>query len=315
MMGKSEDLFIEVLDVVKDYPVPNINPFKPNSSFRALKGINLQIPRGSISCVLGANGAGKTTLIKILADLIIPDSGSIIGPSPNGIYSAGLVTPNDRAFYWRLTGRQNLNFFASLYNIADISGRVKEVLEDVGLREGADRPFRHYSAGMKQKMNIARALLPNPDLYLLDEPTNHLDPLAKEELWDFITTILIKKKGATVILCTHDLEETAILSDYIALLHEGTILAQGNPQLLKQQVQNESHYCLKYIHMPEKWRLENNPLLISEMKGEAILHIEEDKLSPLLNNFLKTGGTIKEVTKKEPLLMDVMKHFIGNDNE
>jgi len=309
MESKEYGYFLQIKGIDKQYPVPHINPFKPSERLSALKGVNLNIPEGSVSCILGPNGAGKTTLIKILAGLILPDSGDIHWKYTG--YRVGLVTPNDRSFYWRLTGRQNLEFFASLYNIKDYKSQIEQVLTEVDLLSSADRPYRQYSAGMKQKMNIARALLSNPSLYLLDEPANHLDPLAKEEFWLFINRVLLKKEGATVILCTHDLEEAATLADHIALLHDGRILAQGDQSMLKYMVQRESRYQISYKTIPQKWREQNQSLIYSEDKGEIVIRIDETDLSPLIESFLKQGGLIKEVLKKEPLLMDVMKHFIG----
>jgi len=312
-MAKELQNFLQIKGIFKEYPIPHLNPFKPSMRLSALKNVNLNIPKGSVTCVLGPNGAGKTTLIKILSGLILPNAGEIFW-DPESVRKVGLVTPNDRSFYWRLTGRQNLEFFAALYNIKKKSSRIQQVLEEVGLVDDADRPFRQYSAGMKQKLNIARALLSNPSLYLLDEPANHLDPLAKENFWTFIDQILLKKEGATVILCTHDLEEASILADYIALLHDGTILAQGDPSFLKQMVQKESFFKLVYSFMPLQWKRDNQSLIHSEEENELVLQIEENVLSQLIEDFLQSGGKLKEIITKEPLLMDVMKHFIGADN-
>jgi ABC-2 type transport system ATP-binding protein len=168
---------------------------------------------------------------------------------------------------------------------------------------------------MKQKLNIARALLSNPSLYLLDEPATHLDPLAREDFWEFIETILLKKEGATVLLCTHDLEEAATLADYIALLHEGRIVAQGDPAMLRRLVQEESYYQLSYVSLPQKWKREVQSLIHSEEEGQVILQVEESELSSLVESFLQSGGLIREIKKKEPLLMDIMKHFIGGHHE
>ncbi len=320
MSAKGKDLYLQIQGISKEYPIPRLNPFKPSKRLKALKKVDLDIPKESVTCILGPNGAGKTTLIKILAGLILPNSGNLLwGESielrNNKIPSVGLVTPNDRSFYWRLTGRQNLDFFASLYNIKNSSARVQQVLDEVGLKQNADRPYRQYSAGMKQKLNIARALLSNPSLYLLDEPATHLDPIAKEEFWDFVNRVLLKKEGATVILCTHDLEEAATLAHHIALLNDGGILAQGDPEFLKQMVQQESYYSLSYINLPTKWEKQNQSIIHSQKEGEIVVRIEERDLSSMLEGFLSLGGEIKEVRKKEPLLMDVMRHFIGAHNE
>lgn len=316
MNAKSKELYLKIEAITKEYPIPRLNPFKPSKRHIALKSVDLNIPKASVSCILGPNGAGKTTLIKILAGLILPNSGILKWElNSNHTPFVGLVTPNDRSFYWRLTGRQNLDFFASLYNIKNPSTRVDEVLNEVGLAESADKPYRQYSAGMKQKLNIARALLSKPSLYLLDEPATHLDPIAKEEFWHFVNSVLIEKEEATVILCTHDLEEAATLADHIALLYDGEILAQGDPGFLKKMVQQESYYSLYYNNLPREWEKLNQSIIHIHKDDEIVVHVEEQDLSSLLNDFLSSGGEIKEVRKKEPLLMDVMRHFIGVHNE
>lgn len=313
MIPKESGDFLQIHDVEKSYSIPNINPLNPSKKTRALNGVNLNIPKGRVTCILGPNGAGKTTLIKILAGLILPDSGEIQWNTFT--QTVGLVTPNDRSFYWRLTGRQNLEFFAALYNIKHKSTRVREVLDEVKLQSEADKPYRQYSAGMKQKLNIGRALLSKPSLYLLDEPATHLDPIAKENFWIFIDRLLLQKEGATIILCTHDLEEAKILADHIALLHKGKILAQGEPDFLKQLVQNESYYLMRFASLPSDWRMEFQHLFTYEEENSIILKLKENRLSSTLKSFLEYGGIIKEVLKKEPLLMDIFKHYIGDEND
>jgi ABC-2 type transport system ATP-binding protein len=109
MMAKEQDFFLQIEGIHKEYPVPHINPFKKSEKLQALSDVHLKIPRGSVSSILGPNGAGKTTLIKILAGLIIQDSGELIW-NETSAHKVGLVTPNERSFYWRLTGRQNIPY-------------------------------------------------------------------------------------------------------------------------------------------------------------------------------------------------------------
>lgn len=314
MITESGNFYMQIKGVSKEYPVPHINPLKKSERFSALKAVDLSVPRGSVSCILGPNGAGKTTLIKILAGLILPDDGEILISGEDRKKNVGLVTPNERAFYWRLTGRQNLEFFASLYNIKKSRKIIDSILFETGLEKDGDKPFRQYSAGMKQKLNIARALLSDPALYLLDEPANHLDPLAREQFRKFVKEILLEKRKATVILCTHDLEEAAELADSIALLNEGKILAQGDPQLLKERVSRESAFILTCRYAPENW-IALYPGIITPL-GENQLRIkaEEEEMNEMMADFFANGGSLSELIKEEPRLMDILKHFIGDKN-
>ncbi|MBB6479620.1 ABC transporter ATP-binding protein [Spirochaeta isovalerica] len=314
MAAKEHTSFIRIKGIEKEYPVPNLNPFRKGERQKALKGLDLTIPRGSVCCVLGPNGAGKTTLIKILAGLILPDKGSIEIPEKD-FRGVGLVTPNDRSFYWRLTGRQNLDFFASLYGISDRDETINSVLKEVNLYEDADKPFRQYSAGMKQKLNIARALLSDPDLYLLDEPANHLDPIAREDFRNFVREILLDKRGATVFLCTHDLDEAAELADRIALLHKGRIVAEGDPQILRNRVQQENHFRVRHESLPSSWQKSQKEKIEIINDWEFRLKSGIEEISSLMEDFIRSGGRLIELKKEEPGLMDILKHFLEGPDE
>ena len=183
---------------------------------KALQSVSLTIKPGEIFGLLGPNGAGKTTLIKILATLILPDSGkaSIGGfdlvANPQDVRSLiGLVNANERSFYWRLTGRQNLDFFAALWNLDKIekAERIGNVLDRVGLAHKADTPFMKFSTGQQQRLALARALLPDPKILLMDEPTRSLDPVVAAMLRKFARDELVGKQGKTILWCTHNLAE------------------------------------------------------------------------------------------------------------
>ena len=170
----------------------------------ALKGVSLAINQGEVFGLLGPNGAGKTTLIKILATLILPDNGysSIcdydLCNQPHHVRRMiGLVSTSERSFYWRLTGRQNLSFFAMLCDLPNSSrkNRIEELLAMVGLKEKADTPFMKYSTGQQQRLAIARALLADPRVLLMDEPTRSLDPPAASELRNLIKKELAGQGG------------------------------------------------------------------------------------------------------------------------
>jgi len=197
--------------------------------------VDLSVEEGELFGLLGPNGAGKTTLIKLLATLIVPTSGTLringydLRDETGIRQSVGLATSDERSFYWRLSGRQNLEFFASLYGLPPERGRnrIDEVLEQVGLQEVAEVQFHTYSAGMRQRLTIARALLAEPQIIFLDEPTKGVDPVAARQLHALIRGRLIGHLGITVLMTTHQLAEAEQLCDRLAVMDKGRILMCG----------------------------------------------------------------------------------------
>ena len=200
----------------------------------ALNNVEIKVKYGELYGLLGLNGAGKTTLLKILSTMFIPDSGQAhvdgidIMKNPDDVKSSiGLVYGEERSFNWRLTGRQNLEFFASLYNISHkgMKDYIDYLLKIVGLKDKADFRFDSYSTGMKHRLAIARGLLGNPKILLMDEPTLGVDPIGKEAIQNLIID-LVKKEGKTVLLVTHDLEEAKKVCDRVAIIDKGRILTE-----------------------------------------------------------------------------------------
>lgn len=198
----------------------------------ALRNVDLTIGEGEIFGLVGRNGQGKTTLVKSIADLIMPTSGSVrvFGYDSNlqsreAKRNIGLVTSDERSFYWRLTGRQNMKFFARLYGLDDAAAdrRIEELLELFGMRELGYRAFREYSNGNKQRLAIARALLNDPPLLLLDEPTRSLDPIAADELRALIRDRISPEGRKTVLITSHNLAEVEQLCGRVAIISRGRI--------------------------------------------------------------------------------------------
>lgn len=203
--------------------------------FTAVRDISLSVNRGEIFGLLGPNGAGKTTLTKMLCTLILPTSGSatiagadIVRQQGRVRSSLALISSEERSFYWRLTGRQNLRFFAALYGLSGkrADQKIDEVLELVEMSAAAGRRFQEYSTGMKQRMSLARGLLSDPDLFFMDEPTKGLDPVATKHLHDFIRDGLAAR-GKTVILATHHLNEAEQVCDRVGIMYGGEMKAVG----------------------------------------------------------------------------------------
>lgn len=211
------------------------NPFG-KTTFTAVRNINLEVARGEIFGLLGPNGAGKTTLIKMLCTLILPSGGSatvagydLTRQQEQVKSSIALVSSEERSFYWRLSGRKNLDFFAALHGISKVeaSGRIPQVLEQVGLTAAAGRRFQEYSSGMKQRLALARGMLASPEIFFMDEPTKGLDPIATKQIHDFIKDNLAGQ-GKTVILATHHLVEAEQVCDRVGIMFEGEMKACGD---------------------------------------------------------------------------------------
>jgi len=214
--------------------------------FRAVDGIDLVVEAGEIFGLLGPNGAGKTTTMKMLATLLIPTSGTIrvlgIDPleRPREVRARlGAMLSGERSLYWKLTGRENLEYFAALYHVppSETKARIANVLAAVKLADRADDYVERYSTGMRQRLALARALLPNPPLVVLDEPTVGLDPQASRDLRDRVREL--KAQGRTVLLTTHYMEEADQLCDRIAIIDHGRIVALDTPAALKRTIRAE----------------------------------------------------------------------------
>lgn len=217
----------------------------------AVSDINLSIPQGELFGLLGPNGAGKTTLVKMLCTLILPSSGTaeVAGHAladTGAIRAAvGLVVSDERSFFWRLSARRNLDFFAAMHGLHGRAARARidAVLEQVGLQEEAEQRFSHFSSGMKQRLAIARSLLHQPRILFLDEPSRSLDPTATRQLHDLLRQ-LVAGQEITVFLITHDLAEAEALCHRLALMHRGRIRATGHPSELRQQLRPHRYYVV-----------------------------------------------------------------------
>jgi ABC-2 type transport system ATP-binding protein len=225
-------------------------PFRkgdPKPLFTAVDSVSLQIEQGEIFGLLGPNGAGKTTTIRMLCTLLEPTSGTarvngydIQKQATQVRQSLGTVLAGERSIYWKLTGRENLEYFAALYHIppAVARKRVDELLERMELGERANELVEKYSTGMRQRIALSRALLASPPILLLDEPTLGLDPQAARRVRELVAEL--KNEGHTILLTTHYMEEADQLSDRIGIIDQGKIIALDTPANLKQRIdQNE----------------------------------------------------------------------------
>jgi ABC-2 type transport system ATP-binding protein len=198
---------------------------------RAFDGITLDIDPGEVFGVMGPNGAGKTTLLKVLSTLILPSRGSARVDGSDLVHGAhavrrsvGIATGEERGFYWRLTGMENLEFFAGLRGFAprEARQRAAEALEMVDLGPRAKDPVIRYTTGMRQRLSLARALLARPRVLLLDEPTRSLDPMAAQAVQALVRRLAAEDR-ITIMIATHNLEEAEAVCTRVAVLSDGTV--------------------------------------------------------------------------------------------
>lgn len=210
----------------------------------AVDGISFEIEPGEVFGLLGPNGAGKTTTVKMLTTLLIPTSGTarilghdIVSEAEEVRPRIGFIFGGERGLYWRLSGRDNLRYFADLYRVEPevTDRRIPELLDLVGLTGREDERVEGYSRGMRQRLHVARSLLHDPEVLFLDEPTMGLDPVGARRLRRVIRD-LQAGEGKSVLLTTHYMFEADFLCDRIAVINHGKIVALDTPEGLKRHV-------------------------------------------------------------------------------
>ena len=231
------------------------NPFAGPKRAIGLLDVDLRIDVGERVAVLGPNGSGKTTLIKLIAGLLLPTRGSVCVNGHDTLHansrakrSVGLVSSDERSFYWPLTGFQNLEFFGALNDLAGkgLERRIHELLELVGLQDDAHKAVAAYSAGMKQRLAIARGLLADPDIVLLDEPTRGLDPVGAEQLFELIRKRLEPVGAKTLVLATNRLEEVPELCNRVCVIAGHHVVSDEplDPMLERRSLSEHYRSCL-----------------------------------------------------------------------
>lgn len=284
--------------------------FRKSCPLKALEDVSLTVNQGEIMGLLGPNGAGKTTLIKILATLITPDQGGgtisgfdICSQSHRIRGKIGLVSTNDRTFYWRLTGRDNLSFFASLYNLwgTDKTQRIARVLALTDMTDKADFRFMSYSSGQKQRLAIARAMLAEPEVLLLDEATASLDPIAARSLLDLTRNTLAAKEQKTILWCTHNLTEADEICDRLTILHHGRILQSGNPAAIKKILEHKQSYRLVVDTLHPSLEVQQDYQLVAADHGQdtytCTLTMEQVEIPELLTLLADSGVKVYECSR------------------
>ena len=291
------------------------------STVEALKGVTLEVRPGEIFGLLGPNGAGKTTLIKILTTLLLPSSGEAwvngfhVQRQENQVRaSVGCMLMGERGLYWKLTGRENLEYFGALYHLSpqDRRQRALEILERIQLGEIADRTVETYSSGQKMKLAFGKALINDAPLLVLDEPTNTLDVPSASELRAVVRDL--HAQGKTIIYTTHIMSEAETLCDRVAIIDHGQLLALGSIEELKDSLRRDQVTRIEGV-IPSRAvaavkRLPNvqQATRTSADSGDLLTIVTSDGhefLPQIIEALTQTGATIKKIAPEEVTLEDV----------
>ncbi len=292
---------------------------------RAVDGVSLTVPQGSVYGVLGPNGAGKTTTIKMLATLLRPDAGHarIFGydvvKAPNAVRSLVGVTGQYASVDEDMTATENLIIFSRLLGLsrADSKRRSVELLEEFDLAEAANKPLKNFSGGMRRRLDLAASLIATPPLLFLDEPTTGLDPRTRAQMWETIRRLV--REGATVLLTTQYLDEADQLADRIAVIDRGKLVADGTSDELKASVGNSS----LHLTLQDRTQIEDARRIVSEALGvEAAITPEAARLTaPMLDTSVTpeilirlrdNGIAVDEITVQKPSLDEVFLTITGH---
>jgi ABC-2 type transport system ATP-binding protein len=325
---------IETFNLTKRYPQIKsyheiiIHPFQKRE-ITALDGINIRVKRGEVFGLLGPNGAGKTTLIKTLCTLLLPNEGTalvngydIVREEKEVKESIGYVVNEERSFYWRLTGKRNLEFFAILNNLSPnrAKRRIEEVLRLVGLETNGDKRVKDYSTGMKQKLAIARGMLSDPEVLFLDEPTRSLDPMIARSLREFIRRSIVEGGGKTVFLSTHNLAEAEDLCDRLAIIDRGRIKACGTLEEMKALLDERKRYLIE-LEKPAQGFIEGlKDVFPFEVKGTLpgggiaieVLVDERWRVSQVIEAIVSHGGKVVACSPKGRTLEEIFSRVTSH---
>lgn len=295
----------------------------------ALSDISLQVQPGELFGLLGPNGAGKTTLIKILTTLLAPTSGTAfvagydVCQEPNPIRQRiNMVSGGESSGYGLLTVRENLWMFSQFYGIPTkvANQRIKDLLEIVGLSDRLNTKSSDLSTGLRQKMNIVRGFMTDPEVLFLDEPTLGLDVGSSREVRHFIRNWINNNRDRTLLLTTHYMVEAEELCDRVAIINHGRVLACDTPEALKRRLHQEAIYRIEIspLNGLEAERLELLPgvknFVHNPQDGYAVLEMileKDDVLGSVLNALTNEDIHIINLQKREPTLEDVFVELVG----
>jgi ABC-2 type transport system ATP-binding protein len=315
-MASRESLAIEASGLVKSF-----------GDVRAVDGVDLAVRSGSVYGVLGPNGAGKTTTIRILATLLRADEGSAsvmghdVATDGDAVRRLVSLTGQMASVDEDLTGRENLILLGRLLGLrrADSKARASELLEAFGLEEAAARLVKHYSGGMRRRLDIAASLVVTPELLFLDEPTTGLDPRSRNHVWDIVRALAAG--GTTILLCTQYLDEADQLAEGIAVIDHGRVIAEGTPSQLKSSVGSGALHVrlLDPEQRPEAERLLANELgsvhLEPDPASLSVQCADPDRGAEGLARLARAGVRVGSFSLGQPSLDEVFLALTGRPAE
>ncbi|HXF84830.1 MAG TPA: ABC transporter ATP-binding protein [Anaerolineales bacterium] len=328
------NLAIETKDLGRVYKIRGNKKEKQiRKELIALEGVTLSVERGELFGLLGPNGAGKTTLIKILTTLLAPTSGWARVAGYDVVQHPHLVRPRinmvsggESSGYGLLTVRENLWMFSQFYGMPskEANQRIVELLKMVGLEDRIHTKSSDLSTGLRQKMNIVRGFLTDPEVLFLDEPTLGLDVGAARDVRRLIRSWLDANKSRTLLLTTHYMVEAEELCDRVAIINKGHVLACDTPANLKRDLQRDAIFEIETspLNGLTGKLLESLPEVrkaaLTEIEGGAKLELilqEESALSSVINILTQKEVKVRRLTKREPTLEDVFMHLVGRKME
>jgi len=324
----SNSIAIEVRDLGRIYKIRN-NRQEKFKELSALVNVNLTIQKGELFGLLGPNGAGKTTLIKILTTLLSPSTGFAsvagfdVGKNPEEVRKRiNMVSGGETSGYGLLTVRENLWMFAQFYGIesGEANRRIKMLTDIVGLSDRLSTKSSDLSTGLRQKMNIVRGFLTDPEILFLDEPTLGLDVEASRDVREFIKRWMGNDENRTLLLTTHYMAEADELCDRVAIINQGKVLACDSPANLKKLLQKDAIFHIS-LYTPNGISLENfehitgvKNCVLSQKPDETFLDLileNESILSEIISEIGRQSLRLNRLEKKEPTLEDVFIKLVG----
>ena len=327
----SPDLAVQVEDLGRIYKIHgNKKERKSHKELIALQGVNLEVRQGELFGLLGPNGAGKTTLIKILTTLLAPTSGRArvaqhdVVKEPEKVRALiNMVSGGESSGYGLLTVRENLWMFSQFYGLPskEANLRIRALLKMVGLEDRMDTKSSDLSTGLRQKMNIVRGFLTDPQVLFLDEPTLGLDVGASRDARQLIRSWLDEDHTRTLLLTTHYMVEADELCDRVAIINQGKVLACDSPGTLKQQLQRDALFEIAVSGMNGTGTstLEKLPGVRQVHRSEAgdlsVLNFtleEEAALGGVINKLTEARLKIARLDKHAPTLEDVFVRLVGH---
>lgn len=293
-----------------------------NTSHRALDGLSFTVPYGHVAGMLGPNGAGKTTCVRILTTMLLPTSGTAwlagadVVRQPRQVRQAvGVSFGGDSGLYSRLSGRDNLRYFGTMYGLdgRGLSARVDSLLARVGLSEHARRRVETYSRGMRQRLHIARALVHDPRVLLLDEPSSGVDPEHAQQLRALIAEL--REEGRAILLTTHDMVEAEQICQSVIIIHRGHVLRGATTRALREEAARSVGHRLELeIREPVPTALlDAVPGLVRHEKIESQLRVYSRDASAATSFLLgKLGDNVLSLQVSMPSLEDAYLATLGS---